>query len=191
MDKISVLIVVVIIGTLMIPRTAGQAEELYTVPETREEEGMPEIIVAEEEIPETGRHERVMEYIEKDNAPFLIDTTAYCHGTICSHGDRAREGIVAAAPEWWGMACVIYEAIPTEDGYECGSLIGIYEILDTGYGKSSGDGVPSRIRSDKDSRGTIELGQCIDRYCYTYSDVQEWMERTGGKIFIQLLEGEG
>lgn len=192
MDRIIGLISIIFLGTMMIPQEVGTAEYVPPVVETvLEEEGPAEEVEEIEEAPEVTCHEKVMEYIEEDNAPFLVDTTAYCHGTVCSHGDKAREGIVAAAPEWWGMACVIYEAIPTEDGYECGDLIGVYEILDTGYGKSSGDGVPSKIRSDKGSRGTIEIGQCIDRYCYTYSGAKEWMRKTGGKIFIQIVEGEG
>ncbi|MBO5597610.1 MAG: hypothetical protein J5943_03270 [Oribacterium sp.] len=145
----------------------------------------------EEPEPEITCHEMVMSYIEEDNAPFLVDTTAYCHGTVCSHGDIPRDGIVAAAPEWYGMACVIYEAIPEGDSYTMGSLIGVYEIKDTGYGRSSGDGVPSKVRSDKDSRGTIETGKCIDRYCENYGDAKEWMKRTGGKIFIQVMPAEG
>ena len=197
MDKFIGLILIVAIGTLMLSRTAGQAEELYQIPEIREEiteekpEEIPEIVEVEEEIPETTCHEKVMEYIEEDNAPFLIDTTAYCHGTICSHGDKPREGIVAAAPEWYGMACVIYEAVPTGDGYKCGDFIGIYEIKDTGYGKSSNNGIPSKIRSDKEHQGTIEIGKCIDKYSYTYAEAKEWMRLTGGKVFIQLMSGEG
>ena len=67
----------------------------------------------------------------------------------------------------------------------------IYEIRDTGYGKSSGDGIPSKIRKDKSSRGTIETGKCIDRYCTNLQDAKKWMEFTGGKIFIQIIPAQG
>ncbi|MCR5791353.1 MAG: hypothetical protein K6G83_15830 [Lachnospiraceae bacterium] len=121
----------------------------------------------------------------------LMDTTGYCYGTVCSHGDKPREGIVAAAPEWYGKTCIIYEAIPTGNGYTVGHSLGVYEILDTGYGASTGDGIHSRIRKDKDSRGTIEAGLCIDRYCSTKENVEAWAKATGGKVFFQLLEAEG
>ncbi len=151
----------------------------------------PAVMKLVEEEPEITCHEMVESYIEADNAPFLVDTTAYIHGEVCCKGEKPRDGIVAAAPEWYGMGCVIYEAIPDEEGYQVGKVIGIYEILDTGYGKDTGDGVQSKIRSDKDSRGTIEVGKCIDRYCESYGSAKEWMKLTGGKIFIQIVPVEG
>ena len=69
--------------------------------------------------------------------PMLVNTTAYTEGKVCSHGDRAREGIVAGKPEWYGQACVIYEAVPNGNKYDLGRFIGIYEVLDTGYGKTT------------------------------------------------------
>ncbi len=129
-------------------------------------------------------------YIEEQSLQ-LLDTTGYCYGEICSHGDKPREGIVAAAPEWYGMTCIMYEAVPCDDGYAVGKSLGVYEILDTGYGASTGDGIHSKIRKDKTSRGTIEAGLCIDRYCSTLENVQAWAKATGGKIFFQLIEAEG
>lgn len=123
--------------------------------------------------------------------PILVSTTAYTEGKVCSHGDRARQGIVAGKPEWYGQACVVYEAVPSKDGYQIGDVIGIYEVLDTGYGKSTKDGIPSKVRADKKNRGSIETGRCIDKYAESYADAVEWMEETGGICFIQVIPAEG
>lgn len=123
--------------------------------------------------------------------PMLVNTTAYTEGTVCSHGDRARQGIVAGKPEWYGQACVVYEAVPSEGGYQIGDVIGIYEVLDTGYGKSTKDGIPSKVRADKQSQGTIEVGRCIDKYSESYADAKDWMETTGGICYIQIIPCKG
>lgn len=137
----------------------------------------------------------VEDYLEAESLPpeeaFLCNTTAYIHGDVCCRGAKAREGIVAAAPEWYGYAVMVYKAVETDDGYEQGEFIGLYEVLDTGYGKSTGDGIQSRIRKDKKSRGTIEVGQCIDVYKPTYAKAKEWMELTEGRCFIQLIDAKG
>lgn len=132
-------------------------------------------------------HDLVMSYIESDNAPVLMETTAYTYGKVCSRGVRARQGIAAIAPEWYGAAVVLYEAVEGEDGYEVGDLLCILEGLDTGYGKSTGDGVPSKVRDDKDSRGTIEMGKTVDVFCESEEEAREWMERTGGKVMCQII----
>lgn len=125
------------------------------------------------------------------SAPVLVSTTAYTHGEVCCKGEKPREGIVAGKPEWYGMACVIYRAVPDDNGYSIGRMIGIYEVLDTGYGKSTGDGVQSAVRPDKGSRGTIETGLCIDRYSSSMESAVKWMEDTGGVCFVQIVPGEG
>ena len=123
--------------------------------------------------------------------PMLVNTTAYTEGKVCCHGDRAREGVVAGKPEWYGQACIVYEAVPSKGGYQIGNVIGIYEVLDTGYGKSTKDGVQSAVRKDKGNRGTIEVGRCIDKYSESYADAVEWMRITGGKCFIQIISADG
>lgn len=142
-----------------------------------------------------GMNARTADYLacESTNGgePFLIDTTAYIQGHTCSGGVKVREGIAAGMPEWYGMVCVIYEAIPDESGYHMGDAIDTFQILDTGYGRSAKDGVKSGIRKDKAHRGTIEVGQTIDIYRSSYSRAVEWMERTRGKVFIQLVPGKG
>lgn len=138
--------------------------------------------------------ELVEDYLSDEDIPkepFLVETTGYIHGNVCSHGDKPREGIVAGAPEWYGLGCIIYEAIPDESGYHIGDQLMIAEIRDTGYGKTTRDGVQSDIRQDKASRGTIETGKSIDRYCESMAKAQAWMKRTNGHIFIQLVDGRG
>ena len=123
--------------------------------------------------------------------PILVNTTAYTEGKVCSHGDRAREGVVAGMPEWYGQACIVYEAVPSEGGYQIGDVIGIYEVLDTGYGKTTKNGIPSKVRADKKSQGTIEVGRCIDKYAESYADAVDWMRITGGRCFIQIISAKG
>ena len=138
---------------------------------------------------EESCHDLVESFIESDNAPVLMDTTAYIHGTICSHGDKARKGIAAIAPEWYGSAVIVYEAVPDGKDYKTGDWLCILEGLDTGYGKSTGDGIPSKVRPEKDSRGTIEAGKTIDVYCESMEEATEWMELTGGKVMVQIIRG--
>ena len=123
--------------------------------------------------------------------PFLCNTTAYIQGHTCSGGVKVREGIAAGMPEWYGMVCVLYEAVPDESGYRMGDAIDTFQVLDTGYGRSAKDGVKSRIRKDKAHRGTIEVGQTIDIYRSSYSRAVDWMKRTGGKVFVQIVPGKG
>lgn len=130
-------------------------------------------------------------YIESDNAPMLFDTTAYIEGTITATGRKAREGIAAGPEAWLGMCAVLYEANLENGEYVLGNMIGCYEILDTGYGANSHDGIKSKIRPDKNSRGTIEKGECLDIYCSSYSRAVCWMKETKGKCFAQIVAGKG
>ena len=133
-------------------------------------------------------------YLEAESIPaepFLCATTAYTQGHTCCGGVKVREGIAAGMREWYGMVCVLYEAVPDESGYRMGDAIGTFQVLDTGYGRSAKDGIKSAVRKDKAHRGTIEVGQCIDIYRSSYSRAVEWMEKTGGKCFIQLVSGNG
>ncbi|MBQ9550093.1 MAG: hypothetical protein IJU87_04695, partial [Lachnospiraceae bacterium] len=81
---------------------------------------------------------------------------------------------------------------PAGDGtYTLGDYIETAQILDTGYGSSTGDGIHSRIRDDKSSRGTIETGKSIDKWFSSLSEAREWMRLTQGHVFIQLVSGNG
>ena len=123
---------------------------------------------------------------KKENCPMLVDTTGYCRGTHGSHGDKMEKGYVAYTPESYGSALEVYEAVETEEGYKLGEFIGLYEIRDTGYGKSTGQG-KSAVRADKKHEGTIEAGLSVDTYFPTYGECVSWMKKTGGKVFIVII----
>lgn len=132
-------------------------------------------------------------YCEAECMPVLMETTAYCEGDICSGGVKPREGICAVAPEWYGCGVVVYEAVWDEEAREFtpGGLLGIFEGLDTGYGRSTGDGRGSRVLPGERSRGTIEAGKCVDVYKPTYGKAKEWMKVTKGRVFVQIIKAEG
>lgn len=115
-----------------------------------------------------------------------INVTAYYseNPTGC-RGDRMREGIAAGRQEWYGKAIVLY----TDEDGKPGELIGVFEILDTGYGKDTGKG-ESRIKKGR-HLGTIETGQTIDIYRDNYDRCKEIMILTNGKAFYQLIDAEG
>lgn len=105
-------------------------------------------------------------------------TTAYHHGEITASGVPVRRGICAVKREWMGLTAVVYACNP--DG-RIGDLLGYWECLDTGFGgDADGDGV-----------GSIEAGKVIDMYFPTLEECQEWMEQTGGKVYVQLVDAEG
>ena len=110
--------------------------------------------------------------------PFKMYTTAYHYGTITASGVPVRKGICAVKREWMGLTAVVYEC--KEDGSQ-GELLGFWECLDTGFGgDADGDGV-----------GSIESGKVIDMYFPTPEECQGWMEQTGGKVYVQLVDAEG
>lgn len=130
-------------------------------------------------------------YMGEDNNPILMETTGYCHGTHGSHGDKMREGYAACAPELYGDAVMVYEAIKQDDGtYRMGDYITTFEVRDCGYGYSTGQG-RSKVRSDKKYVGTIETGIHLDVYREDLSGCREWMKQTNGKIFAVVVEGKG
>lgn len=113
-----------------------------------------------------------------EGEPFKMYTTAYHHGEITASGVPVRRGICAVKREWMGLTAIVYEYKP--DG-SMGDMIGIWECLDTGFGgDADGDGV-----------GSIEAGKVIDMYFPTLEECQEWMEQTGGKVCVQLVDAEG
>lgn len=113
-----------------------------------------------------------------EGEPFKMYTTAYHYGEITASGVPVRKGICAVKREWMGLTAVVYEC--REDGSR-GELLGYWECLDTGFGgDADGDGV-----------GSIEAGKVIDMYFPTLEECQEWMEQTGGKVYVQLVDAEG
>ena len=129
-------------------------------------------------------------YYSSEDKPVLMETTAYYQGTHGSHGDRMREGYCAGEPDLYGAAVTIYEAIETEDGYEIGDCLGIFELKDTGYGHSTGQG-KSQVRADKRYAGTIESGLHIDVYRDNLSRCWDWMHLTQGRVFAVITPAKG
>lgn len=135
--------------------------------------------------------EKPGDYWESDayNEPKLCITTGYySENTHGSHGDRMHEGICAMAPEYYGSAVIIYEALKNDDGtFEIGDQLCIMECKDTGYGYKGYFECPSKIRPDKGTMGTIEGGIHIDAYYDDYAGCKKWMNRTQGYVFAQII----
>lgn len=155
--------------------TAGQVD--MPAPETQvkvpvEADGPEEKIETDEmELPEIYMGDKVGEV-------FRILTTGYCHGNITATGVKPRVGICAVRSEWIGKTALVWQC--NEDGMQ-GDFLGFWECLDTGFGADSdGDGI-----------GSIQEGRVVDMYFPTMEQVEEWMELTGGRIYIQLLDAEG
>jgi len=129
-------------------------------------------------------------YHEDGTAHRLTETTGYYRGTIGSHGDKVQKGHVAYTPESYGCAMEVYKARETENGYELGDYIGLYEIRDTGYGRTTGQG-KSAVRADRVHQGTIEAGLSADFRFDNLRECQEWMKETKGMIFIRIIPAKG
>ena len=133
---------------------------------------------AEKQIEEDPMIQEVDLEVEKADEAFQILTTAYCHGTITATGRRARRGICAVREEWIGKTALVWEC---KAPGTVGDFLGYWECLDTGFGADSdGDGI-----------GSIQEGRVIDMYFPTPEEVQEWMEITGGRVYVQLIDAEG
>lgn len=112
-------------------------------------------------------------------------TAYYSENPTGCRGDRMREGIAAGRQEWYGKAIVLY----TDEDGKPGEVIGVYEVLDTGYGRDTGQG-ESKVKKGR-HLGTIETGQTVDIYRDNYERCVEIMKLTGGKAFYQLIDAEG
>lgn len=110
--------------------------------------------------------------------PFPILTTAYCDYGVTKSGVTVRPGICAGKKEWLGLTVIAYERL--DDG-SIGEMLGIWECLDTGFGADSdGNGI-----------GSIQEGKVIDMYFPTYDECEDWMKKTKGKLYIQLIDAVG
>lgn len=105
-------------------------------------------------------------------------TTAYHHGEITASGHRTRQGICAVRREWIGKTALVWKC---ENSDTMGEFLGIWECLDTGFGADS----------DGDGMGSIQEGRVIDMYFPTPEEAEEWMEITGGRVYVQLVDAEG
>lgn len=105
-------------------------------------------------------------------------TTAYHHGEITASGHRTRRGICAVRREWIGKTALVWKC---EDADTPGEFLGFWECQDTGFGADS----------DGDGMGSIQEGRVIDMYFQTPEEAEEWMEITGGRVYVQLVDAEG
>lgn len=109
----------------------------------------------------------------QENEPVLIKAraTAYCLPGTTASGQEVRKGICASGnKDYFGKTVVVYQRLPSD---EVGEIIGIYEVLDCGCSK-----------------------HVIDVWCPDLNECQEFMNRVyedgcQGKIFVQVLEGDG
>lgn len=109
---------------------------------------------------------------------FPMLTTAYHHGSVTAAGRPTRRGICAVREEWVGKTALVWEHT---DSNAMGEFLGFWECLDTGFGADS----------DGDGMGSIQEGRVIDMYFPTQEEVQEWMELTGGRVYVQMVDAEG
>lgn len=116
--------------------------------------------------------------LAEDGQVIRMFTTAYHHGEITAKGDRTRRGICAVRREWIGKTALVWKC---EDAGTMGEFLGIWECLDTGFGADS----------DSDGMGSIQEGRVIDMYFPTQAEVDEWMEITGGRVYVQLVDAKG
>ena len=101
--------------------------------------------------------------------------TAYCINGTTATGKKTRIGIAASSKNRLGLTALIYQRLP---GDQCGDLIGIYEIEDTG----GTDGLQS--------------GSVIDCWYPDLDACQEFMNRVyedgcQGKVFVQFVDAKG
>ena len=120
------------------------------------------------------------------NEPVKVRCTVYLDSGTTASGQTTRPGIMASKPEWIG--CVACVNAVNEDG-SIGEFIGLYEILDTGYGAETGEG-ESQILKGR-TLGTIETGDTVDIWMPTSHQADEWIDLYGDHVYIKLVRGKG
>lgn len=126
-----------------------------------------------------------------------VQVTCYAEpGKTYSGSDRI-DGIIASKKEWQG--CVVNVWKVDEDGTP-GEFLGIYEILDIGYGHAI---EWADMHSELEGRegepvGTVETGLTFDFRQPDYSSCVDFMKdtftgegTTGSEVFVQIVRGEG
>ena len=95
-----------------------------------------------------------------------LKTTAYCMGHHTANGSAVHEGGCAFSPDHIGDVAIVY----TIDG----EYLGIFEVNDT---------------AGEDS--AVTAGYVLDIYRTDLERCQEWMDNTGGFIFVKFVKGKG
>jgi len=125
-----------------------------------------------------------------------VMVTCYSEPGKTYSGSARTSGIIASKKEWQGCIANIWKV---EDG-EPGEFIGIYEILDIGYGHALEDsGTTSELCGyEGDPAGTVETGLTLDFRQPDYSSCVKFMKdtftgegSTGSEVYVQLIRGDG
>ena len=102
--------------------------------------------------------------------PFRAECTAYCDSGITASGKPTVEGLtLGGAPEWIGCMAVLYEV---DDDGGIGDFIGIYEVMDTGWGRD----------------GDALRGETVDIFMEDYDACIQWGRRD---VYVQIIDGKG
>ena len=126
-----------------------------------------------------------------------VQVTCYAEPGKTYSGSSRTDGIIASKKEWQGCIANVWQV--DEDG-EPGEFLGIYEILDIGYGHAlEGSGTKSDLCGyEGEPAGTVETGLTFDFRQPDYDSCLEFMNdtftgggTTGSEVFVQLVRGEG
>lgn len=114
-----------------------------------------------------------------------VDVTAYYdykyHLGIGKDGRPLVEGLTIAGREaWLGYTIALYDTDYT--------LIGLYEVRDTGYGRSLGWNYGKSQLRKGSPIGDIEAGLTLDLYFDSKEDCINWGRR---KCYMQLIKSVG
>ncbi len=102
--------------------------------------------------------------------PFRAECTAYCDSGITASGKPTVEGLtLGGAPEWIGCMAVLYEV---DDDGTIGDFIGLYEVMDTGWGRD----------------GDALRGETVDMFKEDYDACIQWGRRD---VYVQIIDGKG
>ncbi len=102
--------------------------------------------------------------------PFRAECTAYCDSGITASGKPTVEGLtLGGAPEWISCMAVLYEV---DDDGTIGDFIGIYEVMDTGWGRD----------------GDALRGETVDMFMEDYDACIQWGRRD---VYVQIIDGKG
>lgn len=99
--------------------------------------------------------------------PVKIRCTVYTapEGSITADGSKVREGIVAGKKDLLGYTAILYD--------EDMNLIGYFEFKDTGGHKG------------------LKNGTRIDIFRNDLDSCNEWIEKYGDYVYMQIVKGDG
>ena len=103
-----------------------------------------------------------------------VDMTYYLEtDNPCANGEYPTVGVCAYQKEYIGMTALIY----VNDDGNIGDLVGIYQISDTGYGRTESNGM-----------GSIQNGNTIDIFMDSDSAGRKFIETYGNDVFVKIID---